>query len=68
VADAYEAMTADRIYRPALGVAEAHSELRRCAGTQFDARVVGAFLQALEREDCESAVAVLPGGSDPARQ
>ena len=40
-ADAYEAMTADRVYRPALGVEEARAELRRCAGSQFDSRVVG---------------------------
>ena len=47
VADAYEAMTADRPYRQALGVDEARAELRRGAGTQFDARVVEAFLRVL---------------------
>jgi two-component system cell cycle response regulator len=44
VADAYEAMTADRAYRPALGVEAARAELEAGAGTQFDARVVEAFL------------------------
>jgi HD-GYP domain-containing protein (c-di-GMP phosphodiesterase class II) len=44
VADAYEAMTTDRIYRPSLGVDAAQAELRRCAGTQFDPDVVEAFL------------------------
>jgi two-component system cell cycle response regulator len=44
VADAYEAMTADRAYRPALGVEAARAELKAGAGTQFDARVVDAFL------------------------
>jgi diguanylate cyclase (GGDEF)-like protein len=49
VADAYEAMTADRPYRRALPVAEARAELRRGAGTQFDADVVAAFERTLER-------------------
>jgi len=48
VADAYEAMTADRAYRPALGEAAARAELQGGAGTQFDGRVVGAFLTALD--------------------
>jgi putative nucleotidyltransferase with HDIG domain len=51
VADAYEAMTVDRCYRRALPVMGAREELRRCAGTQFDARVVEVFLAALERDD-----------------
>jgi diguanylate cyclase (GGDEF)-like protein/putative nucleotidyltransferase with HDIG domain len=50
VADAYEAMTTDRVYRPSLGEAAAREELRRCAGTQFDERVVEALLAALERD------------------
>jgi HD-GYP domain-containing protein (c-di-GMP phosphodiesterase class II) len=44
IADAYEAMTADRPYRRALGAAEARAELESGAGTQFDAAVVAAFL------------------------
>jgi HD-GYP domain-containing protein (c-di-GMP phosphodiesterase class II) len=51
VADAYEAMTVDRVYRGALPVEEAREELRRCAGTQFDPRVVEVFLEALDRND-----------------
>ncbi len=49
VADAYEAMTADRPYRRALGADEARAELRRGAGAQFDVRVVEAFLRVLDR-------------------
>jgi diguanylate cyclase (GGDEF)-like protein len=56
VADAYEAMTADRIYRERLGAKAARSELLRCAGSQFDARVVAAFMAALERFDREQGV------------
>jgi HD-GYP domain-containing protein (c-di-GMP phosphodiesterase class II) len=44
VADAFDAMVSDRPYRPALGVAGAREELVRSSGTQFDGRVVGAFL------------------------
>jgi diguanylate cyclase (GGDEF)-like protein/putative nucleotidyltransferase with HDIG domain len=50
VADAYEAMTSDRSYRDAIGHERARAELRRHAGTQFDARVVAAFLAVLDRE------------------
>jgi diguanylate cyclase (GGDEF)-like protein len=54
VADAYEAMIADRPYRAGMPAAAAREELVRCAGTQFDVAVVEAFLAALsvsERED-----------------
>ena len=44
VADAYEAMTADRVYRPRLSHEAACEELRRCAGGQFDPAVVEQFL------------------------
>ena len=49
VADAYEAMTADRVYRPALGQAAAREELEAGAGSQFDGVVVEALLTALDR-------------------
>jgi diguanylate cyclase (GGDEF)-like protein/putative nucleotidyltransferase with HDIG domain len=64
VADAYEAMTADRVYRKALGPEIARTELNRCAGTQFDADVVAAFLRILDQEipteDDETVIAVKP--------
>ncbi len=41
---AFDAMTTDRPYRPALVTAAAIAELCRCAGHQFDPRVVDAFL------------------------
>ncbi len=47
VADAYEAMTADRPYRQAMGEQAAREQLERGAGTQFDAAVVNAFIGAL---------------------
>jgi diguanylate cyclase (GGDEF)-like protein len=45
VADAYEAMTTDRSYQPAMTQAEALEELQRKSGSQFDPWVV----EALER-------------------
>jgi HD-GYP domain-containing protein (c-di-GMP phosphodiesterase class II) len=53
VGDAYEAMTANRVYRPGIGDRAARGELLRCAGTQFDARVVAGFLSVLSRFDTE---------------
>jgi diguanylate cyclase (GGDEF)-like protein len=43
VADAYDAMTTDRVYRGRLSHDRAIAELERCAGTQFDPDVVAAF-------------------------
>src|SRR5207302_6217502 len=45
VADAFDAMTSDRPYRPALDREEALDEVARCAGTQFDPAIVGVFLE-----------------------
>lgn len=54
VLDAYDAMTSDRIYRRAPGKEQAIQELKQNAGTQFDANVVGAFLEVLaESEDTD---------------
>lgn len=50
VADAYEAMTSERAYRASIGRAAARDELERCSGSQFDPRVVNAFLIALARD------------------
>ena len=47
VCDAFEAMIAERCYREPLEVPEALAELRRCAGTQFDPKVVEAFCEEL---------------------
>jgi diguanylate cyclase (GGDEF)-like protein/putative nucleotidyltransferase with HDIG domain len=52
VADAYEAMTCDRVYRRALPVQVARDELRKGAGRQFDERVVDVFIAWLE--DCDT--------------
>jgi HD-GYP domain-containing protein (c-di-GMP phosphodiesterase class II) len=48
VADAYDAMTTDRLYRPGLTHDQALDELERCAGSQFDPHVVGALKHELD--------------------
>jgi HD-GYP domain-containing protein (c-di-GMP phosphodiesterase class II) len=45
VADAFDAMTSDRPYRPALDRDEAVAEVARCSGTQFDPQIVRVFLE-----------------------
>ena len=47
VVDAYDAMTNDRIYRPAMSVSSAMEELKHCAGSQFDPFIVSEFLRML---------------------
>ena len=49
VADAFDAMTSDRVYRPRLSDQVALAELRKHSGTQFDSRVVTAFLAAYDK-------------------
>jgi diguanylate cyclase (GGDEF)-like protein/putative nucleotidyltransferase with HDIG domain len=44
VADAYDAMTSDRVYQAPVAHGDAVAELERCAGTQFDPEVVTAFI------------------------
>ncbi|HEX5469212.1 MAG TPA: HD domain-containing phosphohydrolase, partial [Gaiellaceae bacterium] len=48
VADAYDAMTTDRVYRTRLTHERAIAELERCAGTQFDPDVVAALLEEVD--------------------
>jgi HD-GYP domain-containing protein (c-di-GMP phosphodiesterase class II) len=59
VADAYEAMIADRPYRAGISDPDARAELQRCAGSQFDLEVVEAFLRAAR------SLAPTPGGRQP---
>jgi len=47
VADAYDAMISERVYRRRVSPTEAIAELDRCAGTQFDPHVVNALAKEL---------------------
>ncbi|MEA4870521.1 MAG: PAS domain S-box protein [Christensenella sp.] len=51
IADAYDAMTKDRIYRKALPREVAVREIKTNAGSQFDPQIAGVFLQILEQND-----------------
>ena len=80
VADAFEAMTADRPYRRALPLEEARAELRRGAGTQFDAEIVAVFERILDRTEApfqatlaaaavvKAANSVVPSASQDAKR
>ena len=48
IADAFDAMTANRCYRKALDMDYVISELKRCAGTQFDPGLVDIMLDLIE--------------------
>jgi HD-GYP domain-containing protein (c-di-GMP phosphodiesterase class II) len=50
VCDAFDAMVTDRPYRSGMGREAALAELRRCAGSHFDAAVVDAFCAMLAEE------------------
>jgi putative nucleotidyltransferase with HDIG domain len=54
--DAFDAMTSTRSYRRALAVDEAVAELRRCAGRQFDPRVVEALAVVVDDLDWQPTV------------
>jgi HD-GYP domain-containing protein (c-di-GMP phosphodiesterase class II) len=66
VADAYEAMVADRPYRRGMKHAEACAELLRGVGTQFDGHVVQAFLGTLTYPE-DTSSSRMPVRSSPAR-
>lgn len=51
VADAFDAMTSDRPYQPALTTATAIDEIDRCAGSQFDPDVAEAMVRIFRRRD-----------------
>lgn len=48
IADAYHALTSDRVYRPSRDPDAALAELERCAGTQFDPGLVHALRGIIE--------------------
>lgn len=53
VADAFEAMTARRAYQRRRSLEDAMAEMTRCAGTQFDEKVVEALVALWERGELD---------------
>jgi putative nucleotidyltransferase with HDIG domain len=53
IADTMDAMISDRPYRRALPMSHARDEIQRCAGTQFDPKVVEVFLSIPEEHWAE---------------
>ncbi len=54
IADAYEAMTSERPYAKQLTTLEAAKELKRCAGTQFDQKLVQKFIEGYLKLSCDT--------------
>ncbi|HTR89897.1 MAG TPA: diguanylate cyclase, partial [Solirubrobacteraceae bacterium] len=67
VCDAYHAMISKRPHSPALSVSEAIGELRACAGSQFDPRVVEAFLSTLAAQELRTAAQKYVAGGEASR-
>lgn len=53
VADTYDAITTTRPYRKGLPPEEAIAEIKRCAGRQFDIKIVAAFMKAFKKGDID---------------
>ncbi|MER7484819.1 HD-GYP domain-containing protein [Streptomyces sp. NPDC126497] len=66
VADAFDAMTSTRSYSRARPVSVALEELRRCAGTHFDPRMVAALARAVGRSGWHPVVTADDTGPDTA--
>ena len=48
IADAYDAMTSNRVYRKSLSNETVIGELKRCSGTQFDPKLAEIFVKMVE--------------------
>lgn len=59
--DAFAAMTSQRSYNEPLSSEDALAELRRCAGSQFDPRVVDAFTAVVRERGACAPVSVASG-------
>jgi len=53
LADSYDAMTSNRVYRKRLTDEEVRNEFVRCAGSQFDPALTDAFVRLIDRGDLQ---------------
>ncbi len=60
VADAFDAMTTSRIYKPRKNIQEALSEIQTCAGTQFHPDVAKAAQEALKNIHIDENISQAP--------
>jgi hypothetical protein len=65
VADAFEAMVADRIYRPSLGLNKALEEIKAGRGSHFDPRVVDTFLDLIATDTVHLPLPTKAEGQKP---
>ena len=62
VADAFDAMTSKRPYRPARPIGAALAEVERCAGSQFDPLIARAFLDAYDAGEIDEPLPLAATG------
>jgi len=63
VADVWDALTSDRVYRQALSRAKAREIMVSEAGTKLDASCVNALMNVLDREEREAPVSISRGNT-----
>lgn len=51
IADVFQALTSDRVYRKTMSVPDAIAIIKKGSGAQFDPKIVRAFLETIERFD-----------------
>ena len=60
IADSYDAIVSDRVYRKGRNREEAFAELRRCAGEQFDPELVEHFIEVVSAQEENRHAAIAP--------
>lgn len=60
IADAYDTITSERIYKKARSAEAAFAELERCAGAQFDSALVHVFIETMRRQPSPIANGSVP--------
>lgn len=63
LADAYDAMTSNRVYRKRLTDEQVLEEMERCSGTQFDPRIASVFIDLLKQGKIKQLSPDIPAGS-----